>query len=91
MSLLEIEADHLLNPRPAPQTSTVVRSGKDVAGTVPSATQESSRPVPQQVAASRLLVDCACGCVLCSIPLLVMPRASRNQLATVCVKLTEPQ
>ena len=32
-----------------------------------------------------------CGCVLCSIPQLVMPRASRNQLATVCVKLTEPQ
>ena len=57
MSLLETEADHLLNPRPAPQTSTVVRSGKDVAGTVPSATQESSRPVPQQVAASRLLVN----------------------------------
>ena len=89
MSLLEIEADHLLNPRPAPQTSTVVRSGKDVAGTVPSATQESSRPVPQQVAASRLLVNVDVD--VCSIPQLVVPRASRNQLATVCVKLTEPQ
>ena len=87
MSQLETETDHLLNLRPAPQTSTVVRSGKDVAGTVPSATQESSRPVPQQVAPSRLLVNVD----VCSIPQLVMPRASRNQLATVCVKLTEPQ
>ena len=55
---------------------------------VPSATQESSRPVPQQVAPSRLLVNVDLDVDVCSIPQLVMPRASRNQLATVCFKLT---
>ena len=55
---------------------------------MPSATQESSRPVPQQVAPSRLLVNLDVDVDVCSIPQLAMPRAYRNQLATVCVKLT---